>query len=383
MIEIKEKDQCCGCEACKNICPKQCITMVEDEEGFRYPHIDKEKCINCGLCERVCPILHESSNTNLKKETEFFAAFNNEEDTIKNSSSGGVFSLLAENILSKNGVVYGVIQEDVYKVKFIRAENKEKLNKIRGSKYLQANIEDMYIEAKKDLEEGKKVLFSGTPCQIAGLYNVLGKENDNLLTVDVVCHGVPSDAVYREYINYVEEKNKKQVINIKWRDKIQGWGPNRITLYFNDGTTETKTSSQNPFQTGFLKNIYLRPSCYKCKYAKLPRIGDISLADFWGYNGKLLEKNKNRGLSILIISSKKGKRIFDEISKNMTLEKVSEDYVKSKSRHVYLHPEENEKRAKFFKDFKKMKFKTIKIKYGMEDLFFIKLLKKIKRKIVK
>lgn len=383
MIEITKKCECCGCEACKQICPKQCIDMIEDKEGFRYPNVNKERCIDCKLCEKVCPINNEEKRTDRLNKTEFFAAYNKNDEEIKNSSSGGIFYLMAKKIFEKNGIVYGVIQESTYDVKFIRATKNEDCIKMRGSKYLQACVGQSYMQAKKDLEEGNYVLFSGTPCQIAALYKFLGKEYDKLYTIDVVCHGVPSNKVFKKYIKNLEKKKGNRVINIKWRDKIKGWGPNRVTVFFENGSKITTPSSENPFQTGFLNNLYLRNSCYECKYAKLPRIGDISLADFWGYEGELKEENKNKGLSTIIISSKKGKQLFNEIEKEIRYHSVEQEYVKTRSRHVYIHPVENENREKFFIDIDKMSFEKICKKYKMRSSKARKSIATIKNKIVK
>lgn len=212
---------------------------------------------------------------------------------------------------------------------------------------------------------------------------MFGKDYNNLYTIDVVCHGVPSNKVYKKFIENLERKKKNKVRNIRWRDKIKGWGPNRITIFFEDGEKNTTTSRQNRFQTGFLNNLYLRNSCYQCRYARLPRISDISLADFWGYDGKLLDENKNKGISAVIISTKKGQDIFNEIKENLTYHGVEENYLTSRSRHVYLHPEENTQRDYFFKDLDKMSFNRLSKKYKMknsETLFYINRLKaKIKK----
>lgn len=382
MIEIKDKSKCCGCEACVNICPKKCIHMEEDKEGFRYPIVDKEKCIDCKLCEKVCPIIKEPEKQVLE-ELEYYAAYNKNDEILKDSSSGGIFSLLAKTIIDKDGIVYGVKQSNTYDIKFARIDNENDLNQLRGSKYLQAKINDIYISVKKDLQNNKYVLFSGTPCQIAALYKVLGKEYDKLYTVDVVCHGVPSDRVYREYIEDLEKKNKSKVVNIRWRDKVKGWGPNRITVFFENGNKKTTSSSENPFQTGFLNNIYLRNSCYKCIYARLPRISDVSLADFWGYEGELKKENENKGLSAIIVSTQKGKEIFDTIQKDIRYHSVTKEYLMSKSRHVYIHPKENNKREQFFKDLETMSFDKICIKYGMKQNVLTKCLLKTKNRIKK
>lgn len=383
MIEIIDKSMCCGCEACKNICPKKCITMKEDKEGFRYPSVDLEKCINCKLCEKVCPIINKTKNSEEIHKLEMYAAYNKDDNILRKSSSGGIFWLLAKWIFNNNGIVYGVIQDGTYDVKYARAENEEQCQAMRGSKYLQAKVDDTYLKVKEDLENDKFVLFSGTPCQIAGLYKVLNKNYEKLYTVDVVCHGVPSSKVYRRYIENIQCKYNKEVINIKWRDKVNGWGPNRITLYFKDNTKHTTISRENPFQKGFLDNIYLRPSCYKCIYARLPRIGDISLADFWGYDGKLCKENKNKGISAIIVSSKKGKKLFENIKEQLNYHEVSQDYLTSRSRHTYIHPEENKLRTNFFEDFENMSFNKLCRKYNMKESNIKIILKKIKRKIFK
>lgn len=381
MIEIKEKENCCGCEACVNICPHNCIKMVEDEEGFRYPVIDKEKCINCGACNKVCPMIEEPDKKSLK-DSLFYAAYNRNDEDLKNSSSGGIFFLLAREILNDNGTVYGVIQDSTYDVHFERATTLEECKKMRGSKYLQANVNETYKNVKKDLLSGKSVLFSGTPCQVAALYKFLNKNYEKLFTVDVVCHGVPSNRVYRKFIKYKEEKNNSKVVNIKWRDKVHGWGPNRITLFFDNGKKLTTMSRQNEFQLGFLNNLYLRNSCYVCKYAKLPRIGDISLADFWGYTGKLETTNENKGLSAVIVSSNKGEQLFEKIKGYIYYHSVDKEFITSRSRHVYTHPLENKKRNDFFKDLDDMNFNSLCRKYHMKDSkiknFMLPLKKKIK-----
>lgn len=382
MIEITQKDKCCGCEVCKNVCPQKCIYMKEDEEGFRYPVIDKEKCTNCHLCEKKCPILHEVNN-NYIPTVKCYAAYNRNDETLKKSSSGGIFFLLSEQIIKNNGVVYGVVQNSTFEICFERASTIEECERFRGSKYLQAEIGKAYILAKKDLLQGKPVLFSGTPCQIAGLYSFLGKDYNQLYTCDVVCHGVPSNAVYRKFIAYIESKYKKTVANIKWRDKVKGWGPNRITIYFSDNSVITTTSQDNIFQKGFLDNIYLRQSCYNCLYARLPRIGDISLADFWGYDDKFINENNNKGLSAVVISTQKGIEILEKIKPQIYFHEVEIEYLKQRSRHVYCHPEENKQREDFFKDFQKMKFEKVAKKYKMKSSQLVKFIKKVKRRIIR
>lgn len=350
MINIENKELCCGCGACVNACPKNCIHMEYDEEGFTYPVINKNKCVNCGLCDKVCHMNYDIKNQKLV-HPQFYAGYNKDAKVMKESSSGGIFWLLVENIIEDGGVVYGAALEEGIQVAHSRGNTLEECKKFRKSKYLQSDTKNTYKEVKADLDRGIEVLYSGTPCQIAGLYSYLGKNYDKLYTVDVVCHGVPSRGIFDLYMNELQKKKKAKPISVCWRDKRDGWGPNKISIQFDNNEEVISTSMMNPVQKGFLLNLYLRPSCYKCKYARLPRIGDISLADFWNYEGELTIKNRNQGLSMIIVSSDKGKELFEKISNKLECHETTEEYAKSKSRHVYIHPNENVLRDDFMKDY--------------------------------
>lgn len=379
MIKIEDKSQCCGCNACGNICPHDAIAMKYDNEGFLYPHVNENQCIECGLCVKVCPVINKyQKNTDYK--CDFIGGYNKDENILSGSSSGGIFWLLAENIIGRKGVVYGVELGDNFYVFHNRSESLNESKKFMKSKYLESNIGLIYRKVKNDLENKLYVLFSGTPCQIAGLCSYLGKEYSNLYTCDVVCHGVPSKVVFDKYIQELNISQKAKAVSICWRDKSKGWGPNRVTVYFNDNHKLTSVSIKNPYQAGFLKNLYLRPSCYKCNFAKLPRMADISLADFWDYEGKL--SNNNKGLSIIILSSAKGLQLFDEIKKYTEYEFVDEQSVRKKSRHVHLPPLNNEKRNLFFRDLNKYSFNELSKKY-IYNITLRKILSIIKWKIYK
>ena len=240
MIDIKDKKDCCGCSACVQKCPKQCISLKEDCEGFLYPIVDKDICIDCGLCEKVCPILYQGEE---RKPLKVFAAKNHDEEIRKQSSSGGIFTLLAEKIINEGGVVFGAKFDENWDVKHDYTETIEGLAAFRGSKYVQSRIEDNYRKAETFLKQGRKVLFSGTPCQIAGLKRFFRKEYENLLTVDFICHGVPSPGVWRRYLQETVarmcDKNRvstdpisiknARVESISFRDKSHGW-KNTVSL---------------------------------------------------------------------------------------------------------------------------------------------------------
>lgn len=363
MIEIVKKSNCCGCGVCVSICPKQAISLQLDEEGFLYPNIDNNLCVDCSLCNKVCP-KENNFERNKNYNCEFFAAYNKNRQIAIDSSSGGIFWSFVEYIIKNNGVVYGVELGDNFSVFHNRAITLEQALKFRKSKYLESNTNNIYKKVKEDLNNNKLVLFSGTPCQTAGLYSFLDKEYKNRYTCDVVCHGVPSMKVFDKYITELNSKENSTAISMCWRDKENyGWGPNHVSINFENGKKIITTSLNNPYQKGFLLNFYLRPSCYACNWAKLPRVGDISLADFWGYKGELFERNNNVGISIIVISSENGKELFENCKTSFFYHSVDKNYVISKSRHVYRHPQRKIARKYFFKDLERHSFDFVSKKY--------------------
>lgn len=362
-IKIQDKQKCCGCGACRDVCPTGSITMEYNDEGFRYPVIDNNKCIHCNQCKNVCPIDKKPERDH--KES-FYAGYTNDSSVMAASSSGGIFWPIACQFLNGGGIVYGAVLKDGINIRHERCESIEDCKKIRKSKYLQSDLTSIYQQVKQDLKAEKKVLFSGTPCQVAALYSFLGRSFDNLYTIDVICHGVPSRAVFNRYIEEQEQLHHKKIVSYCWRDKSKGWGPNQVTVVFDDGSSSTTTSQENPMQKGFLDNWYLRPSCYQCQFAKIPRVADISLADFWGYDLQLKEKNNNRGMSLIVVSSNHGQELFESIKDQVEYHEVSKEYACAKSRHLWIHPKENNNRDKFMSDFKRGKtFKYLTRKYIM------------------
>ena len=324
MIQISSKKDCCGCEGCVQVCPKQCISLKEDAEGFLYPSVDRQSCIDCHLCEKVCPIKngHEP-----KEDVVVFAAINKDEAVRMQSSSGGIFSMLAERVIDEGGVVFGAKFNDDWEVVHGYTETKEGLSVFRGSKYVQSRIEDNFIKAEDFLKEGRKVLFSGTPCQIAGLHNYLRKNYENLLTVDFVCHGVPSPGVWRRYIdetfNYSARraaagkntvlssslKSTPVITGIEFRDKkLHGW--KKYSFVVRGSASKADKNSvmssdmhkDNTYMKGFLRNIYLRPSCYHCLFKSFRSQSDVTLADFWGVEKYYPELNDDKGTSLVFVS---------------------------------------------------------------------------------
>lgn len=380
MIEIKDKTRCMGCHACYNRCPVQAIEMVEDEKGFKYPQVNKEKCINCGLCERVCPILNQRKVENTPKA---YAVKNKNEEVREKSSSGGMFSLLAEKVLQDGGVVFGVAFDENWQLKHIYVENIEDLQIFRGSKYLQSIVGETYSKLKDFLIEGRKVMYTGTPCQIEGLKSYLGKEYENLFTQDIICHGVPSPKVHERYLKYLRDKYKtKNIKNIIHRTKINGWKNWCVNIKF-DNSEYIKAHEQDPYMQAFLRNTSLRESCYNCQFKKKHRISDITLADFWGIENVAPEMDDDRGTSLVIINSEKGKKIFEQIKDKINYKQVDfEEAIRyNPSMTTSVKPDPN--REKFFDNLDKMPFDELVKKYTYTPSIFKRILWKVKRVVKK
>jgi coenzyme F420-reducing hydrogenase beta subunit len=310
MIRLENKTDCCGCNACVQSCPKDCITMQEDNEGFLYPSINIETCIDCSLCEKVCPEIHQGKG---RKPLQVFAAKNKNEKIRVQSSSGGIFTLLAEKTIEENGVVFGARFDENWEVIHDYTETIEGLSAFRGSKYVQSRIGETFSQTKQFLKAGLKVLFSGTPCQIAGLKLFLQKDYENLLTVDFVCHGVPSPKVWRKYLN---ELSNETVSGISFRDKTKGWKVFSFSLSKNNQKQGLfiETLHQNVFMKGFLKDLYLRPSCYDCPSKSFKSGSDITLGDYWGIQDILPEFDDDKGVSLVMINSVKGQEVYNQLN---------------------------------------------------------------------
>ncbi len=355
-------NECNGCYACVSKCPNGCITMQADAEGFWYPKIDEINCIQCRLCHNTCPIINKMIKEKISKDA--FAAINCNEEVRKYSSSGGIFNLLARNIIESGGIVFGAAFTDDYKeVEHISVDNMEKIPLLMGSKYLQSRIGDAYNQAKHYLDLGKNVLFSGTPCQIGGLYAYLGKDYENLITQDIICHGVPSPKVWKKYVEFYEKRADSKIINAFFRNKINGWKTFSLQFKFENGDEYIKTVSKDLYMRGFLKDLYLRPSCYNCEFKSSNRISDITLADFWGVENVCADMCDDKGTSLILVNTNKGKMIFDSIVQDIRFCRVDK-----KTALKYNPPAEKcpiipENRIKFMNDFSRKNFSRVMNKY--------------------
>lgn len=352
-IEIISNKQCTGCFGCYNVCPVNAIEMKYDNEGFYKPNI-LSNCIKCGKCEKVCPVIE---NKNDNKYIKAYGAWSKDEEILLNSSSGGIFSELALEILSKGGIIYGVGWKNgnvVHK----RIEKEEDLKELRGSKYLPSFVGDSYKNVIKDLKNNKKVLFSGTPCQIAALNKII--KNDNLITIDLICHGMPSYKVYKKYCN---EELKMNIEKVDFRNKKNGWA-NYSIVYYSNNEIKSNYSYMDKFFCGFLKDIYLNKSCYICKFKGKEngekREADITLGDFWGVPKELFNKN---GVSLVVINNKKGQKLFEQIRDKISFKEVSLKEGIRSNPSFYKNCILSEKRNSFFKDLNNLPFNKLSNKY--------------------
>lgn len=347
MLKITDKSQCCGCEACIQVCPQNCITMETDSEGFNYPSVNSEKCIGCELCEKVCPIVNAKKCSENAIKT--YAAYVKDDNTRLRSSSGGLFSIFAMEIINSGGIVYGAAFDEQWCVHHIKAETAEELDALRGSKYLQSRIEDTYKQVNYYLKSGRKVLFTGTACQIAGLKGYLRHDYENLFTVDVLCHGVPSPKVWKKYLSEKEDVHKAKITNALFRLKNTGWKNYNTKLEFNNGDCEEQIHINDIYMRLFLSNICLRPSCYACKFKALERPSDITIGDSWGIEKYMPDMDDDRGTSVVIIHSDKGMFLFSRCKENLVYKIAETDKILSPAadsrKSVIMHP----KRDKFFK----------------------------------
>ena len=362
MIEINDKRDCSGCTACASICPVKCIEMKSDEEGFVYPVVDKSRCINCGLCEKTCPIINRKADA--KIEPRAYACINNNLAVRMNSSSGGVFSLLAEYILQNDGVVFGASFDENFVVRHTFVEREEDLNKLRVSKYVQSDMGEMFKKAKEFLDADRKVLFTGTACQIAGLKSFLKRDYENLFTQDLICHGVPSPLVWMKYVEYRSKKAKANLQEVSFRDKRLGWLLFSMRMKFTNNKVYQKNHLIDPMFVMFLFNKCLRPCCYACSFKTITRQSDVTLADFWGVNSVCKKLNDGKGISLVLIQTKKGAEIFDKIKAKATYLEVPFEKAVAHNKMYTSSVKEKRIRRKFFKDLNTLPFEKIIRKYG-------------------
>lgn len=377
-IEIDDKEMCCGCTACSSICPTGAIEMVEDEEGFLYPSIDKEKCIECGLCKRTCPILNKQTTKNENLKAYIFQHCN---DEIRHeSTSGGAFSAIAEEIIEQGGVVFGVAFDNEYNVKHTYVTKKEELSIFRNSKYVQSNPNTTFETVKNFLENDRLVLYSGTSCQIEGLKSYLKKEYDNLFTVDVVCRAVPSPKMWKKYISWKMEEydSPKKVF---FREKYYGYKYSNLSIYGKNSEYHSGVES-DPYLRAFFSNICDRPSCYSCKFKTQYRKSDLTIWDCFNvekFNKKL---DDDKGTTRILVHTDKGADIINQISKNNICEQINVEDALSDFNGIFSTVKFNNKKQQFVNDMNVLEGEELFKKY-FPDTFKIKTERNLRKTLLK
>ncbi len=357
-------NKCCGCAACYSICPTRCITMMKDMDGFLYPVVDKSSCVNCGLCKKVCPML-QMNKENRKDLEEAYGLIHNDSLILKSSSSGGLFTALAQAIFDKGGCVFGAaFSNDFMRVQHIMTENLEELKVLRGSKYIQSDVGNSYKEVKEQLKNDRVVLFTGTPCQTAGLKLYLGHDYDNLFLVDIICHGTPSPLLWQKYLLFISDNNMShKVVSVNFRNKEKGWQQYGMEICFENGDRYYRTLHEEPYMKLFLKDYCLRESCYQCQVKATGPISDITIGDFWGVEQTEIKMDIFEGISLALVHTEKGKKLLKETKANMQCMKTDYNLAINKNPsfcHSVCKPLE---RVSFFDDLRMLSWTQIEKKY--------------------
>ena len=380
MVDLVDNNKCTGCTSCFNTCPMGAISMKESDGKFLYPEIDSNICIECNLCKKHCPVClkEEIINRCKDKQVEVYACINNNEQDRMESSSGGIFTLLAEYVLDNNGVVFGVKFDDSFNVVHDFIEKKEDLKLFKGSKYTQSDLKDTFKKVKNYLNEGRLVYFSGTPCEINGLRIYLDKDYENLIVQDCICHGAPAPELLEKYLDYLEiyyskKYNKEEkIVKFSFRDKENlGWSKYQLRIELFDGNIEFIDHDKSSFMKIFLNDYALRNSCFECFNKGNNRLSDITLGDFWGINNVHQELNDEKGTSLIIINSEKGKELFNIIKDRIRCIESKKEYIE-KYNPSYISPaKNNEIRKNFLKELRKLTYEEIISKYLENSKDFI------------
>lgn len=376
MYILENEAKCTGCEACKNICPKSCIAMEEKKGGFLYPIINEKECINCKLCKKTCPVNRPKGHKNIPNE--IYAAYSKDFESRSNSSSGGIFGELAKYIIEKNGFVFGTTLNDDFSAQVISAQNEKKLQELFKSKYVQSHVDLAYQKVESLLQENRVVLFSGTPCQIAGLKSYLGKPYTNLMTIDVVCFGVPSPRIFQKYIHSLEIQQKSKVLNFNFRSKVKGWTGKKfsVEIKFKNNNHFCEFATDNLYHKAFFNGCNVRQSCFDCNFKNGNHESDLTLADYWGVEKYTPEMDDGKGTSLVIINSDKGKKMFNNIDCKVLYQRISSDNAFLDNLAATESKKENKQRKLFLNEMDNCKDEDVIRK--LEKYSEVKFLQRVK-----
>lgn len=361
MIEIKSKVECCGCSACASICPKKCIEMVEDEEGFLYPSICMDECINCDACKRVCPILNQQKKHEMQPQRAAIVQHRDAE-ICRESTAGGAFTAIAEYTINHGGVVFGVEMQSDYTIKHAAAESKKEIKKFRNSKYVQSFIGDTYRKAREHLDSGRIVCYSGTPCQIEGLRHFLKKDYENLILVDVVCRAVPSPGIWKKYIDMEDERYGK-MSSIRFRDKTLGYQYSTMELKDVQGRIHRGGIESQPWLRMFFSGMIIRPSCTDCKFRSRYRNSDFTIWDCFNIHSIDRTFDENIGTTRMLIHSEKGQKIFEQIKSDFKYKYISADRAVNGVQEMIQSPAAHIRRDEFFGDAQELSMEELLNKF--------------------
>lgn len=384
MIKLNRPEDCCGCTACANICGHGAITMGVDAEGFVYPRIDESLCTDCGLCDRVCPLIARSAmDLKVKTYRSIYAGRLNDETALMRSASGGAFWALASEVIADGGVVFGAVYDNDMCVVHRGADTLEGCRSFQGSKYSQSDTLQSYHDVRDIVRSGRKVLFTGTPCQVDGLLRFLIKKYDNLLTMDVVCHAVPSPLIFNDYISLVSRRLKGRLTDLNMRDKsTRGWSHTFTYRYdLADGRSLVDQDKTVNWGRLFFSKLIDRPSCHECKYTNLNRASDITVADFWDDGNMRPELRSSRGTSLLMVNSDAGEKMMDKIRYHMALSEITEQ--QSLQPCLQRPTTSNPRRAQFWNDYLEHGFDYVYSKYFDDSAYqkFKNIIKKILKRL--
>lgn len=362
MIHITDKHDCCGCTACASVCASNAITMQPDEEGFLYPVCESSLCTDCHLCEQVCPIIARDRRQPDTLPDKVFALRNKDAEKLRSSSSGGAFAAMTEEILNRNGIVYGAEYNESFEVVHCGETKADGALKFRGSKYVQSDLRGVFKEIRAKLRKGMPLLFSGTPCQVEGLKRFLIKPYDNLVTVDILCHGVPSPKVFADYVRFINTYSVGHLQGIFMKDKTFGWGYQDTRLFFQKGRSEFNTPLSLLWNRIYYDHVANRPACHRCRFTNFHRPGDLTIGDFWGIEKSHKDFSSPSGISLLMINTVKGSMLWENIRHHF-------DYIESDTDKClqpvlqYPRPESSE-RIRFWEEYRKLGFdKAIRKRY--------------------
>ena len=376
MIQIDKKENCTGCSACAMICPKACITMQSDEEGFRYPQVNEKECIHCELCVKTCP---ELNHVQRPEPIKIVGLKNRNGKMAMESASAGVSAALCDFIVQHNGVVAGAVYNEDFSVSHVILSDAKELPRLNSSKYQQSNINHIYKDIRSLLKQEKTVLFIGTPCQVAGLKHFLQKDYPNLYTCDLICHGVPSPKVFQSYLHFIEKKYKRKTASINMRDKTLGWNTPGIRIQFTDEYSIFRNKETNLFNGIYSVHYATRPSCHACLYANMKREGDLTIGDFWGIEKRHPDFFDKHGVSLVLINTEKGEKLLNEILPQF--EWIISNKDECMQPNLAFPAPQSPVHEKFFQDFNKYDFETIAKKYL--DYGKLNLYKQYARKILR